>query len=79
MRFYGLIVLFNPDTDLFVQNIKTLLQSGVDVIIYDNSTSPEVVKKNYELVKNESEDNIFSTTEVLIEVYHMHSTTLYQK
>ncbi|WP_313366856.1 hypothetical protein [Sphingobacterium mizutaii] len=50
-EFFGLIVLYNPDTNLYLNNISTLLDLNINVIIYDNSTQLKSIL--------EHEDSIF--------------------
>ncbi len=49
--FFGLIVLYNPEGDLFIENIQKLIKLGISVIIYDNSTSLTTIERNEKKLK----------------------------
>lgn len=48
--FYGIIVLYNPETDLFLENIKLLVELGIKVYVYDNSVRKGIIDINEEKI-----------------------------
>jgi rhamnosyltransferase len=46
IKFYALIVLYNPEGDLYVDNVKKLILGDINVVVYDNSTSVDILAKN---------------------------------
>lgn len=51
INFYALIVLYNPEDDSYLENIKSLKKLNVKIIIYDNSTSIELLENNQNKIK----------------------------
>ena len=59
IKFYALIVLYNPEDKSYIKNIQSLLQVNIKVIIYDNSTSLEIIEDNQQNIAKIEGDTYF--------------------